>query len=81
MHKVEIQFPGDFDSNKPHSLPLGRLMIGGRMCRLFFNIKGEIEIYAPESVRKAIHFYSYDEDKLYGFGLAPVGTPDAGTAA
>ena len=50
MKKVSIEFPSEFETDEILPLPIGRLMIGGRVCRLVFTPAGELHLYAPKSL-------------------------------
>lgn len=40
--KVEIEFPGEFVSNKPLYIQLGRLILGGHIGRIAFSPEGKL---------------------------------------
>ncbi len=56
MTKVEIDFPGDFASGIPASIPLGRLLIGDSVCRLYFGTDGKVRMLCSPEARPFIVF-------------------------
>ena len=67
MKKVPIDFPVDFDGDQIMSLAIGRLLIGGAVCRLFFGADGKLRLVCPDDARTHITFLPPGDDTL-GFG-------------
>lgn len=80
MPKIEINFPGDFESGRAGALPVGRIMLGGYVLRLVFTPRGEVVGLIDKGAIASgnlILMKSPEEGGLFGFGQAP-GSGEAG---
>ncbi len=70
--KVEIEFPGSFEHNKPLAIQCGRLYVGKALhsVRLLFTPLGEIVMLVPESATKdgSVQVMKDPPEGLIGFG-------------
>lgn len=66
---VEINFPADFASDKPSDIPIGRLILGKYIGRLYFCQDGTLRLSIDEgAIGTSIILYKIDPEELYGFG-------------
>lgn len=68
MPKVEIIFPGDFESGEISSLHLGRLNLGGHIGRLEFTQNGKLIMIISEEAVKDGSIVLCDLNSVIGYG-------------
>lgn len=70
MPKVEITFPGDFESDEVGSLHLGRLNLGGHIGRLEFTPSGKLIMIISEEAIKDGSIVLHDFNSVIGYGAS-----------
>jgi hypothetical protein len=78
--KITMEFPGDFQSDAPRPISIGRLHVGPYIARLHFHPDGMIRLVVDERavLDGYIQTVKVEEDVvLCGFGSGP--TPKSST--